>query len=125
MRTTKLLDLAFAGVWLINGLACKVLDLVPRHRQIVGRILGDEHSLALTRFIGGAEILMAIWILSGIASKLNAAAQIVIVLTMNIIELLIAPDLLLFGRLNIVIAMLFSGLVYYRAFQMAENAQLS
>ncbi|MBL9170823.1 MAG: hypothetical protein JNN07_24030 [Verrucomicrobiales bacterium] len=51
----------FAGVWLVNGMYCKVLDGVPRHRWIVARILGEDHSLFLTRLIGIAEIAMAVW----------------------------------------------------------------
>jgi hypothetical protein len=37
-----------AAVWLINGLVCKVLNLVPRHREIVARILGDNHAPLFT-----------------------------------------------------------------------------
>jgi len=112
-------------VWLINGLVCKLLDLVPRHREIVARILGGEHSLALTRAIGLSEVLMALWIFSGIFGRVNAVTQIVIVLTMNIIEQFLAPDLLLFGRLNGAFALLFVLLIYYREFHMTENAGLS
>ncbi|HEY2847305.1 MAG TPA: DoxX-like family protein [Pyrinomonadaceae bacterium] len=125
VRLAKLLYIAFAAIWLVNGLVCKLLDLVPRHREIVARILGEGHSLALTRCIGGAEIFMAIWILSGIAPRLNAVAQIVVVLTMNAIEFALAPDLLLFGRLNAFVAVLFAGLVYYRAFCREDLAAVS
>jgi hypothetical protein len=43
------LRLFLAAVWLVNGVWCKILDGVPRHREIVARILGEEHSLLLTR----------------------------------------------------------------------------
>ncbi len=29
------LSILIAAVWLVNGLVCKVLNLVPRHEQIV------------------------------------------------------------------------------------------
>lgn len=101
----------FAAVWVVNGLVCKVLDIVPRHREIVGRILGEDHALVLTRLIGIGEIGMAVWILSGIKSRWSAWAQIAAVMTMNVIEFLLVPDMLLFGRLNIVVALAYAGLV--------------
>ncbi|HEV7700167.1 MAG TPA: DoxX-like family protein [Pyrinomonadaceae bacterium] len=110
-----------AAVWIANGLFCKLLDLVPRHREIVARILGEEHSLAITRMIGVAEIAMAVWVLSGIAPRLNAIAQIAIVVAMNILEFCLAPDLLLFGRLNAVVASGFVGLIYYREFYLQKS----
>jgi len=101
----------FTAVWVANGLLCKVLDLVPRHREIVGRILGEDHALALTRAIGIGEIAMAVWILSGIQSRWSAWAQIAAVMTMNVIEFFMVPDLLLFGKINILVALAYSGWV--------------
>ncbi|WP_245705453.1 hypothetical protein [Chitinophaga filiformis] len=43
---------------------------------------------------------MAVWILSGIKSRLNAILQMVVVAAMNIPEFFLVPDLLLWGRLN-------------------------
>lgn len=59
---------------------------------------------------------MAIWILSNYKSKLNAILQIVIVLLMNIIEFVYAKDLLLFGNLNLVFALMFCVVIYYQEF---------
>jgi hypothetical protein len=101
----------FALVWVVNGLWCKLLDGVPRHRDIVARILGEEHALLLTRLIGATEVLMAAWILSGIRRRWAALAQIGIVLLMNLIEFTLAPDLLLFGRFNLLVALAFVSLV--------------
>ncbi len=80
-----------AAVWIANGLFCKVLNLVPRHEQIVARILGDQYSGLLTKAIGAAEIAMAVWILSGIMPRLNAMTQIVVVGAMNVLEFFLAP----------------------------------
>jgi uncharacterized membrane protein YphA (DoxX/SURF4 family) len=101
----------FAAVWVVNGLWAKLLDGVPRHREIVARILGDDHSLLLTRLIGAGEILFALWILSGLAPRWSALAQIAIVLLMNLIEFTLAPDLLLFGRANLLVALAYVALV--------------
>jgi uncharacterized membrane protein YphA (DoxX/SURF4 family) len=107
----SILRFFFAAVWVVNGLICKVLDVVARHREIVGRILGEDHALALTRLIGMGEICMAVWILSGIKSRWSAWAQITAVMTMNVIEFFMVPDMLLFGKLNIVVALAYSALV--------------
>ena len=105
-------------VWLINGLFCKVLGMVPRHELIVSRILGEQFAGTLTYIIGGLEILMVIWILSRFKSRWCAIVQIAVVATMNIIEFILAPDLLLFGRWNLVIALFFVFVVYVYEFRL-------
>ncbi len=117
----KTLTYCIAIVWIANGLFCKVLDLVPRHEQIVARILGDDHSRLFTILIGSAEIVMAIWILSGFKSKFNAIAQIVVVATMNTLEFILVPDLLLWGKLNSLYAFLFILVVYYNEFHLNKK----
>ena len=120
----KVLTFLIAAVWLTNGLLCKVLNLVPRHEQIVARILGDEYSRPLTIFIGLSEIVIAVWVLTGYKSKFNAIAQMTVVATMNILEFILVPDLLLWGRLNAVFALLFIGLVYYHEFVLNRKLNL-
>jgi hypothetical protein len=120
--TRRIFALLFALVWFINGLLCKVLDLVPRHREIVGRILGEEHAVVLTRLIGLSEIVMAFWILSRWKWRWSATAQIIAVLTMNIIEFVLVPDLLLFGRWNACIALAYCSLVAYAGFLHPSSA---
>lgn len=109
------LTFLIAAVWLVNGFVCKVLGFVPRHQEIVGRILGESYADVLTLMIGLAECVMAVWVLSKFKPRLCAAVQIVVVLTMNVIEFFLVPDLLLFGRLNFVIALLFVAVVFYNA----------
>lgn len=114
-----------ALVWLINGLVCKVLNFVPRHQEIVARILGAEYAFVLTKMIGIAEIVMVIWILSGFLRKLNVITQMAVIATMNVLEFLLAPDLLLWGRFNIVFAFLFVGLIYYRGFVLGDRKKIT
>jgi len=89
-----------ASVWLLSGLYAKLLGKVPRHRQIVAGILGETHAAWLTPLIGAAEVLMAVWILSRVASRFNAVAQMGLIALMNILECLLVPELLLWGRWN-------------------------
>ena len=112
----KLLSYLIAAVWLGNGLFCKVLNLVPRHQEIVARILGNADARGFTLLIGVSETGMAVWILVGIWSRLNAITQIVIIAAMNALEYFLAPDLLLWGRGNAVFAFLFILLIYFNEF---------
>ena len=84
-----------ASIWLVNGLICKVLNLVPRHEANVSRIVGEDHAFLFTKLIGIGEILMAIWIVSCMYRRLNAVIQMILILVMNGIEFILAPDLLL------------------------------
>ena len=120
-RIYKVLCFCIATVWITNGLFCKVLNLVPRHQQIVGRILGDQYARPLTILIGLSEIVMAIWILSGKKTKLNAITQILVVAIMNIIEYLLVPDLLLWGKFNSLFALLFILVVYFNEFHLNKR----
>jgi hypothetical protein len=110
-----------AAVWLINGLFCKILNLVPRHQEIVARILGENHASTFTKLIGLAEIMMFAWIISRIAPVLCARTQIFVILLMNCIEFTLAPDLLLFGKLNLLVALLFSTLIAYNEFVLGRK----
>ncbi|CAN5884108.1 hypothetical protein BH11BAC7_BH11BAC7_06930 [soil metagenome] len=103
-------------VWLINGLFCKVLNLVPRHEEIVARILGSQHAFLFTKLIGISEILIASWIISRIKPRFCALAQIFIIAAMNTIEFFLAPDLLLFGKFNSLVALFFIAVIFYNEF---------
>lgn len=120
-RFHKYINIAIAAVWIVNGLFCKVANGVPRHQLIVARILGAAHATLLTRTIGVLEVLLAVWILSGIKSRWCALTQIILVATMNIIEFVVAPDLLLFGRINIIVAALFILLIYWNQYRLHRS----
>jgi hypothetical protein len=47
---------------------------------------------------------MVVWVISRIYSRFAAVIQILLIAAMNIIEFVLAPDLLLFGKMNIVVA---------------------
>ena len=117
----KILTFCITLVWILNGLFCKVLNFVPRHQQIVARILGVDYSRVLTILIGLSEILMAIWILSRFKPRLNAIAQISIVGLMNTLEFILVPDLLLWGKLNSLFALIFIMVVYFNEFYLNKK----
>ena len=120
-RIYNILTYCIATVWIANGFFCKLLNLVPRHEQIVARILGNNYSRPLTILIGLSEMAMAVWIISGYKSKLNAVAQIVIVAVMNTLEFILVPDLLLWGKFNSFFALLFIIVVYCNEFYLNKK----
>lgn len=121
MKLKTILTLITASVWLANGLFCKLFDVVPRHRQIVARLLGEDHASLFTKTIGALEIMMAIWIVCRIRPRWCTIAQIVLVATMNVIEFILAPDLLLFGRFNILVAFVFTVALFLNEFVLNRN----
>lgn len=119
----NILNTAIALVWLINGLFCKLLNFVPRHQIIVARILGENYSFIETRVIGVLEILMFIWIISKIKPRLCVFVQVIIIATMNIIEFILVPDLLLFGRVNIILAAILILIILFNEFWIYDNGK--
>lgn len=113
----KHINWIIAIVWLANGLICKLLNVVPRHETIIAEILGDEYSSVFRVLIGTSEVLMFIWIVSGIKGNLAAITQILIILGMNVLEFILVPDLLLWGRFNILFALALCALIYWNNFK--------
>jgi hypothetical protein len=113
---SQFLTYCIAAVWIANGLCCKILNLVPRHQQIVSRILGEDYSRPITLLIGVAELIMAAWIVSGKWPRTNTVLQILIIAAMNTLEFIIAPDLLLWGKANALFAILLIIVIFYNGF---------
>jgi len=118
----KILSFCIAAVWIVNGLFCKLLNFVPRHELIVAKIMGTEYSRSLTIIIGCFEILMSIWILSNLRSKLNAVIQILAIAVMNILELIMAPGLLLWGKVNGIFALALILVIYFNEFYLNKKS---
>jgi hypothetical protein len=116
MTLNKVVNFLIAAIWLANGLFCKVLNYVPRHQEIVGRILGSSQAELFTKTIGFAEIAMAVWIVSGYWSRVNTIMQVLIIGAMNLLEFFLVPDLLLWGQFNLLFAFLFILVILYNEY---------
>ncbi len=66
---------------------------------------------------------MAVWILTGWKSRLNAITQSIVIATMNIMEFILVPHLLLWGRFNIVFASMLIVLIIYNEFVLSETPE--
>ena len=106
----------FATIWLVNGFFCKLINMTPRHQQIVAGITGSSHARQLTALIGIAETGMAIWILSGRYQRINVITQIALIAIMNLLECMLVPDLLLWGRFNGLFALLLIAAISFHEF---------
>lgn len=123
----RVISIFIAAIWFINGLFCKLLNLVPRHQQIVAKILGEDYGWILTKAIGVSELLMVVWILSGIQPRLCAISQMAIISAMIGIEVILVPELLLFGKANLIPGFLFICLIFFNEFilkKMVKNKSL-
>jgi hypothetical protein len=119
--THKILTYCIALIWIANGLFCKVLNYVPRHEEIVANILGSAHSRTFTLLIGISEICMAIWIISRFKTRLNAVAQMLIIGTMNTLEFVLVPDLLMWGKLNSMFALILIVTIFFNEFYLNKK----
>ncbi|MEA2710390.1 MAG: hypothetical protein QOF78_2991 [Phycisphaerales bacterium] len=86
-----------ASVWLYHGLVNKLLHAEPRHLRIVQSVPGFDGTTGerVLIAIGVAEVLIAIWILSGVRARTCALVQTVALLAMNATELTFARGHLL------------------------------
>lgn len=123
VKIHEILTFLIALVWFINGLFAKVLGFVPRHEQIVARFFGADFAGIIVKSIGFGEILLSVWILSRVFSRLNAIVQITLVAAMNFLEFFFARDILLWGGLNAVLAFVFIFLIYYNEFVLGKSLE--
>ena len=109
---SRVVTYGIALLWVMFAILGKLFPITPTHREIVARVFGEALSGPLLIFIGLGEICVAGWVLSGIGRRWCGWFQIVAVVMMNCIELSIASDILLWGKLNGFFALLFVLLVY-------------
>src|SRR5215470_10528021 len=87
--------LGIALVWIVFGLVFKALGAVPRHRQIVARVVGQRRSQAITLLVAVGETTLGLWMLYGHYLPLCVGIQTLVIVIMNTLELRFARDLLL------------------------------
>ena len=109
------LRLGIAFVWLLFGLLFKALDAVPRHRQIVARVVGAEHAGVVLWLVAISEIGLGGWMLVGRSLAACMAAQTLLIVSMNTLELRRARDLLLSPVAMVCANIVFLSLGWYVA----------
>jgi len=79
-----------AAVWLYEGLWCKLLGRVPLQMEVVTAVprLGTRFGSPFLKLLGIAEVLLALWVISGIAPGICAIAQTALLIALNVNGLL-------------------------------------
>lgn len=108
---------ALASVWLVHGLYNKLLGGSPRHLAIVQSVpgLGGAPGRYALIAVGLAEVGIGLWMLSRRAPRTCAAVQTIMLLSMNVLELTFARDLLLWPAGLLPINLCFLALVWISA----------
>jgi hypothetical protein len=109
------LRIGVAVVWLLFGLLFKALGAVPRHRQIVERVVGSDRAGLVLWMVALGEISLGIWMLVGIHLRFCMIVQTALIAAMNTLELLKARDLLLSPIAMLCANALFLSLGWYVA----------
>lgn len=80
-----LIRVAVAGVWLYEGLWCKLLGREPHQLTVVEAVprLGPRVGALFLKALGVVEVALALWVLSGSAPWLCALAQTVLLVALN------------------------------------------
>ena len=91
-----LIHIAVAAVWFYEGLWCKLLNGQPRQIRVVEAmpLYGPHIASKLLRLLGAGETAIGIWVLTGVAPVLCAAAQTALLVTLNVCGLLWARRLI-------------------------------
>lgn len=111
----KILTILIGSVWVFHGLYSKVSNGIPRHRQIVERILGEGIADRATLAIGILEISLGLWIFSGFLRRTCALVQTLALVSMNVLEILLARDLLISAPGMVALNLGFISLIWYWA----------
>ncbi|MES2476259.1 MAG: DoxX-like family protein [Verrucomicrobiota bacterium] len=111
----KLLTIFIGSVWVFHGLYSKISNGIPRHRQIVERILGEGIAESATLAIGLLEIGLGLWIFSGFQRRTCALMQTLALVSMNFLEILLAKDLLISASGMVALNLGFIALIWYWA----------
>lgn len=76
---------AIAAVWLYEGLWCKLLGGEPNQLRVVQQVpgWGPRYGATFLLALGGAEVALAAWVISGIAPMFAAIAQTALLVALN------------------------------------------
>ena len=76
---------SIAAVWLYEGLWCKLLGRAPSQVQVVTAVprLGPRFGPAFLKALGVVEVVIAVWVMTGIAPGTCAITQTALLVVLN------------------------------------------
>ena len=108
-------QVVIGSVWVFHGLYSKILNGIPRHRLIVGKVMGDANAGIATRVIGVLEVLLGVWAWTGWQPVGCALVQTAAIVAMNSLEIFLARDLLISAIGMVILNAGFLTLVWFWA----------
>jgi uncharacterized membrane protein YphA (DoxX/SURF4 family) len=74
-----------AAVWLYEGLWCKILGRMPSQVQVVTAVprLGPRFGSPFLKALGVVEVVIAVWVMLGIAPAVCAIVQAALLVMLN------------------------------------------
>jgi len=105
-------QIVIGSVWVFHGLYSKILNGIPRHRMIVGKILGSANAGWATKTIGLLEILLGIWAFTGWYPVPCAVVQTAAIVAMNTLEISLAGEFLISAIGMVILNLGFLALVW-------------
>jgi hypothetical protein len=109
------------SVWVFHGFYSKILNGIPRHRLIVGKILGSTNAGICTKIIGSMEVLLGVWAFSAWQPVGCAVVQTAAILGMNTLEICLAGELLISALGMVLLNLGFLALVWCWAIFQAKS----
>jgi hypothetical protein len=87
---------AVAAVWLYEGLWCKILGRAQLEAQVVASVpwIGAQFGQAFLKVLGAVEVLLAVWVMSGMYPGTCAIAEIALLVVLNVNGLMWARHLI-------------------------------
>ena len=108
-------QIGIGSVWVFHGLYSKILNGIPRHRLIVGKILGTANAGIATKAIGLLEVLLGLWAFTGWQPVGCAVVQTTAIVAMNTLEIVLAGELLISAIGMVILNLGFLALVWHWA----------
>jgi hypothetical protein len=114
--------IVIGSVWVFHGLYSKLLNGIPRHRLIVGKILGPANAGLATKTIGLLEVLLGVWAFSQWKPVACAVAQSAAIVSMNALQISLASELLISAIGMVILNVGFLTLVWHGAIFTANSS---
>jgi len=108
-------QIVIGSVWVFHGVYSKILSGIPRHRLIVGKILGTANAGVATKAIGVIEMLLGLWAWTGWQPIGCAVVQTAAIVAMNSLEIFLARELLISAIGMVILNVGFLVVVWYWA----------
>ena len=111
----NLAQIVIGSVWVFHGFYSKILNGIPRHRLIVGKILGAANAGIATKAIGLLELMLGLWAFTGCQPVGCAVVQTAALVAMNTLEIIMAEELLISAAGMVILNLVFLTLVWHWA----------